>query len=89
MRRIDKMIQEVQTIRKSLQPALFYVYVDMVKFWYRVECHLGYGEGKGYDTRVSFCPDMESVNSRIEEMKRQYPGNNDPVVIIDNISEGG
>lgn len=89
MRRIDKMMQEVQSIQKSLQPTFFFAYVDKVMSGWRVECHLGYGAGGGYDIRASFCPYMESVNRRIEEMKVQYPGNNEPTVIIDNIAEGG
>lgn len=89
MRRIDKMMQEVQKIQKALQPSLFYVYVDMVESGYRVVCYLGYGEGKGYDTKVSFCQDMQGVDRCIEEMKCKYTYEDDLVVILDNIPEGG
>lgn len=91
MRRIDKMMQDVQIIQRALQPVFFCAMVDKVRAGWRVVCQLSYGKGNGYDTRTSFCPDMESVNRRIEEMKGRYPSADadDPVVIIDNIAEGG
>ena len=53
-------------------------------------CHLAHGEGKEYEKRFSFHPDLESAYERVEKMKQEYPSpeGEAPSIIIDDIPEG-
>lgn len=89
MIRVDKMAQQAKEIRKALQPVFFLAMVEAVKAGWVVVFHLWYGNSSSYERVTSFCPDLESVDKRVEDMRKRYPGEKEPVVIIDNLQEGG
>ena len=89
MIRVDKMAQQAKEIRKALQPVFFLAMVEAVKAGWVVVFHLWYGNSSSYKRVTSCCPDLESVDKRVEDMRKRYPGEKEPVIIIDNLQEGG
>lgn len=89
MRRVDKMVQDTQSIFEAIRPAFYFAFIDQVAGGYRLECHLMVCGEKVRASRVSFHDDMEGVKQHIEEMKQRYPADNAPSVILDNIPKGG
>ena len=89
MIRVDKMAQQAREIRKALQPVFFLAMVEAVKAEWVVVFHLRYGNSSSYKRVTSFCTDLESVDKRVEDMQKRYPDEKEPVVIIDNLQEGG
>ncbi len=73
MIRVDKMAQQAKEIRKALQPVFFLAMVEAVKAGWVVVFHLWYGNSSSYERVTSFCPDLESVDKRVERYAEKIP----------------
>lgn len=88
MRGIDRLIQQVEDLKRALRPVFYFAAVEKVAGGWMVNCALWQGKKGTYRGESQFCPDLDSVDRHIEDMREKYPGRNEPVVIINDMPEG-
>ena len=87
MKRIDRMMRDVQHIQDAMKPSFFLAFASRIKGGYRLDCQLH--KDLEASRVVSLHPDLEGVKRYTAKMRKQYPTDEKLVLIIDNIPEEG